>query len=166
MDGHLKLGNEDARWLWAGLDGHFVELVRSMGVQWCSKQLNVHWTWYHLKLFFPQSDTSWWKGTSKGRTGLIPSNYGKHGCGCTLVCSVHFQSSGSWGLSACSSGWEINGVIVSLGHFLLRESPVDKMVMESRSAWALTHWLKEVHCSILERTQGFQGNTHFTSFNS
>nr|1X2K_A Chain A, Osteoclast stimulating factor 1 [Homo sapiens] len=21
------------------------------------------------------SDTNWWKGTSKGRTGLIPSNY-------------------------------------------------------------------------------------------
>ncbi|EFB26769.1 hypothetical protein PANDA_021046 [Ailuropoda melanoleuca] len=27
------------------------------------------------------SDTNWWKGTSKGKTGLIPSNYGKHGCG-------------------------------------------------------------------------------------
>ncbi|TKC40745.1 hypothetical protein EI555_020215 [Monodon monoceros] len=26
-------------------------------------------------VFFHQSDTNWWKGTSKGRTGLIPSNY-------------------------------------------------------------------------------------------
>lgn len=25
----------------------------------------------------PQSDTNWWKGTCRGRTGLIPSNYGE-----------------------------------------------------------------------------------------
>lgn len=29
-----------------------------------------------------QSDTSWWKGTCKGRTGLIPSNYGKYQLHC------------------------------------------------------------------------------------
>lgn len=28
-------------------------------------------------LLFVQSDGNWWKGTCKGRTGLIPSNYGE-----------------------------------------------------------------------------------------
>lgn len=27
--------------------------------------------------FISQSDSNWWKGTCRGRTGLIPSNYGK-----------------------------------------------------------------------------------------
>lgn len=49
------------------------------------KSKTSHTDWILLRCsisllkFFPfslQSDTNWWKGTCKGRTGLIPSNYG------------------------------------------------------------------------------------------
>ena len=34
------------------------------------KQIFLHYC-------YSQSDTNWWKGTCRGRTGLIPSNYGE-----------------------------------------------------------------------------------------
>lgn len=45
---------------------------------WYFLLLLCRYSWFSSDFWvYFQSDSNWWKGTCKGRTGLIPSNYGK-----------------------------------------------------------------------------------------